>query len=91
MEEELENTIAQLLENRQSLKDFLDNAIWFSEEKLDFENHLDQYISIIKHLYKEKFNTVLYRQLAPVMDDLGYLDNPAVYTPVINKLIDIFG
>lgn len=90
-EEELENTIVELLKNKQSLKDFLDNAIWFSEKKLDFENYLNQYSSIIKQIYKVKLNTVLYGQLSPVMDDLSCLDNPAVYTPVINKLIDIFG
>lgn len=90
VEEDLKSTIIELLENNQSLIDFINSAISFSERSFDFDKYVDRYSLIVNHFYKEKLNTILYRQIAPVVKGLSYTNDSVIYTPIITKLIDIF-
>ena len=89
MEAELESTILEILHDDKRLKWLKKETLKYSKEELDFDKSIEEYSNIIKTIYNNQLDKLIYRQVGLVMDDLKYMDDPKIYTPVINKIIDI--
>ncbi len=89
MEAELESTILEILNDEKRLKWLKKETLKYSKEELDFDKSIEEYSNIIMTIYNNQADKLIYRQLGLVMDDLKYMDDPKIYTPVINKIIDI--
>ena len=89
-ERDLADILRDLIDNRQTLIDLQRQSVEFRDNHLEFNLSIQQYGDILKKCYRTRMNSVLYKQLAPVFNDLNCLYEPALYTPALKRLIDVF-
>jgi len=89
-EEDLLVVLRELVDHRQALIDLQARSVKYRDEHLEYAKSIQQYGTILRQFSRVRMNSVLYKQLAPIFNDLTYLHDPVVYTPVLKRLVDVF-
>lgn len=90
MEKDLEKTLLNLLEDENAFKDLKKQSLKYSKEVLNFEKVIEGYSKVINSAHQYVENKLIYRRLGNTLKDLEFLDDPAIYTPVIDRLETVF-
>ncbi len=90
MEKHLKNEVMNILRNDNTLIALSQEAIEYSQNNLNFDKYIDNYIEVLKKENRHKLNAPIYVKLYELFEEMEVDDDSIFMQTILNKTIDVF-